>query len=139
MSMRKLTLGVVALGLMMGAAIAADKDDKKKKEEPPPPDPALTECVVPFRPAVVLDGKTATMEQLDELFARVKRYQSQLAAYRACLNPSMEAAQKSGDIAKDNEVTKQYNDSVTAEEQVVGAYNKVVEAFKAQQKLAKSG
>ena len=134
---RRVAGGLFAFALVTGAAMAADDDkkDPKKKEVPPPPDPTVVECIVPFRPAVVLDGRTATEEQMLALASRVKHYQAQLASYRACLNPLMNAARTSGDNARDSEIVKQYNDSVAAETEVVNAYNAILAQHRAAQGL----
>lgn len=132
MILRRLALGLMVLGLSSGIALAADKE-KEKPKPPPSPDPTLTECTVPFRPAVVLDGATATDEQIQALAVKIRRYQEQLGNYRACLEPSLNAA-KDVDLAKYNDLIKQYNDSVAAEEEVVAAYQKVLAAYKAASK-----
>ncbi len=135
---RQLAGGFLAFALLTSAASAADKD-AKKKEEPALPDPTMTECVVPFRPAIVLDGRTATEDQMVALAKRVKRYQAQLAAYRACLDPQMNAAKDSGDNARDSDIVKKYNDSVSAETEVVNAYNTILAAHRAAQGLPPEG
>ena len=134
---RRVAGGLLAFALAIGPAMAADKgkDDKDKKDVPPPPDPTMVECTVPFRPAIVLDGRTATEEQMLALASRVKHYQAQLASYRACLNPLMNAARTSGDGARDSEIVKQYNDSVSAETEVVNAYNTILAQHRAAQGL----
>jgi len=130
----------LALVLITGTALAADKDSKDKKDDkPPPPDPTMTECIVPFRPAIELDGRTATEDQMLALAKRVKRYQAQLATYRACLDPQMNAAKDSGDTAKDSEIVQQYNDSVNSETEVVDAYNKILAQHRAAQGLPPEG
>ncbi|MFZ1992252.1 MAG: hypothetical protein WAW96_21055 [Alphaproteobacteria bacterium] len=131
---RRVGGGLLAFALVTGAAMAADKD-KKKDEPPPPPDPTMVECTVPFRPAIVLDGRTATEEQMLALASRVKHYQAQLTSYRACLNPLMNSARTSGDNARDSEIVKQYNDSVAAETEVVNAYNAILAKHRAAQGL----
>lgn len=137
---RRLAGSLLAFALTLGAAMAADdKKDKKKDEGPPPPDPTMVECTVPFRPAIVLDGRTATEDQMVALASRVKHYQAQLAAYRACLSPMMNSARSSGDAARDSEVVKQYNDSVAAETDVVNAYNAILAAHRAAQGLPPAG
>ncbi|HXZ68629.1 MAG TPA: hypothetical protein VEH07_08580 [Alphaproteobacteria bacterium] len=133
---RRVAGGLLAFALMTGAAIAADKDkDKDKKDTPPPPDPTMVECTVPFRPAIALDGRTATEEQMLALASRVKHYQAQLASYRACLNPQMNAARTAGDNARDSEIVRQYNESVAAETEVVNAYNAILAQHRAAQGL----
>ena len=137
---RRVAGGLLAFSLTLGTAIAADdKNSKKKEETPPPPDPTMVECTVPFRPAIVLDGRTATEDQMVALASRVKHYQAQLAAYRACLSPMMNSARNSGDAARDSEVVKQYNDSVSAETEVVNAYNAILAAHRAAQGLPPEG
>jgi hypothetical protein len=148
--------------LMIGAALAADNDDSKgdkdkKKEGPPPPDPIMTECIVPFRPAiyvgaspspthrvvyagaprkVTLDPTQITDAKILALEEKVKHYQAQLKKYRDCLQPKMTAAESSGDRSADADVVKKYNDSVEAETEVVEAYNKIVAAYKLNQQSA---
>jgi len=138
---RRVAGGLLAFALLTSAALAADDDkkDPKKKDTPPPPDPTMTECVVPFRPAIVLDGRTATEEQMLALASRVKHYQAQLATYRACLNPLMNAARTTGDSARDSEIVKQYNDSVSAESDVVKAYNAILAQHRAAQGILPIG
>ena len=134
---RRVAGSLLAFALATSAAMAADDDkkDPKKKDVPPPPDPTMVECTVPFRPAIVLDGRTATEEQMLTLASHVKHYQAQLAAYRACLNPLMNAARTSGDNARDSEIVKQYNESVASETEVVNAYNAILNAHRMAQGL----
>lgn len=112
-------------------AFAAEKPKGKKDEEkPPPPDPALVECKVPFRPATTLDGATATEEQINAYYSAVRRYQEQLADYRACLDKKIEAAKAADDRVQLEALNKLYDDSVTSEEQVVGAFNAALKAYR---------
>lgn len=138
--LRRFVLGLFVCGLLgAGAglmlsdtAFAAEKPKGKKEDEikPPPPDPALTECKVPFRPATTLNGATASEEQINAYYAAVRRYQEQLADYRACLNKKIEAAKNAGDRVQLEALNKLYDDSVTNEEQVVGAFNAALKAYK---------
>ena len=61
----------------------------------------------------------------------MKRYQGQLTAYRACLDEKMTAAKAAEDTEALNALTTQYNDSVDAEEAVVGEFNEVLQACRA--------
>jgi len=136
---RRFVLGLFVCGLLgAGAglmladtAFAAEKPKGKEEEtKPPPPDPAVTECKVPFRPATTLNGATASEEQINAYYAAVRRYQEQLADYRACLNKKIEAANNAGDRVQLEALNKQYDESVTSEEQVVGAFNAAYKAYR---------
>jgi tetratricopeptide (TPR) repeat protein len=124
-------LGLVGAMAAMAAEKPRDKDKDKKDEKPPVADPATTECKLPFRPATVLNGAAATEEQVDAYYSAVRRYQEQLAAYRACIDKKIEAAKKAGDRVQLEALNKQYDDSISSEEQVVNAFNAAFNAYKA--------
>jgi hypothetical protein len=133
--LRRLLAGcLVVLGLVGAmAAMAAEKpkDKNKKDEKPPVADPATTECRLPFRPATGLNGASATEEQINANYSAVRRYQEQLATYRACIDKKIEAAKKADDRVQLDALNKQYDDSITSEEQIVNAFNAALNAYKA--------
>ncbi|MFO1187209.1 MAG: hypothetical protein U1E87_07005 [Alphaproteobacteria bacterium] len=85
---------------------------------------------MPFKPATTLNGATATEEQINAFYAAVRRYQEQLGDYRACLDKKIEAAKAAGDRVQIEALSKQYDESVTNEEQVVGAFNAALKAYR---------
>jgi hypothetical protein len=133
--LRRLLAGsLVVLGLVGVMAAQAANDPKakdKKVEKPAVADPATTECKVPFRPATSLNGASATEEQINASYSAVRRYQEQLAKYRACIDKKIEAADKAGDRVQLAALNKQYDESITAEELVVNAFNTAFNANKA--------
>jgi hypothetical protein len=132
--MRRTPIAAVALiviGLAASSAMAAGKKGKAKFE-PALPDPTQTECVLPFRPSVAIDGATATQEQINALAERVKRYQHQLKSYRDCLGPKLKSAQSANNLSRLKELDATYNASVQDEQKVVAGYNAVAAAHERQ-------
>lgn len=117
--MRTLKLIVAALALNSAAAIAAD-------------------CVAPEAPAVP-DGATSNMDQMLAGQQAVKAFVASNLEYMNCLDPMIKSAADAAKadgasdaaIATVKELESQYNAAVTREEEVAGAFNTAIRAYKA--------
>lgn len=117
--MRTLKLLIAALALNSATSIAAD-------------------CVAPEKPGIP-DGAASTMEQMLEGQQAVKAFVAANLEYMNCLDPKIASAAEAakadgaGDdaIAAVKELESQYNAAVTREEEVAGAFNTAIRAYKA--------
>ncbi|MDE0931223.1 MAG: hypothetical protein OSA77_11085 [Halioglobus sp.] len=95
------------------------------------------DCTAPPSPAL-LDGATATMEQMLAGQKAVKAYQAANADYMACLDPLITAAEvaAAGDspgpdlTATLEQLNADYNASVSTEEEVASGFNVALRDFK---------
>lgn len=92
------------------------------------------DCRMPFRPAVAIDGATASEAEVQAVHDAVMRFQSQLQVFRACLDDRIVAAEAAGDKAMVRSLTDRFNESVTAETEVVEAFNRELDEFRARGK-----
>lgn len=122
------TMALVLVGLVATSSAMAAGKKGKPKFEPALPDPTQTECVLPFRPSVAIDGATASTDEINALAERVRRYQNQLKTYRNCLGPKLKSAQSNSDLSLIRELDGTYNASVRDEQKVVAGYNAVMAA-----------
>ena len=99
------------------------------------------DCDAPARPPA-LDGGTASMEEMLAGQKNVKAFQTENMAYMQCLEKTFQAAKEnakeSSDAAARAIAQKEYADSVeaynaavSAEEEVAGAFNIALRAYKA--------
>lgn len=95
------------------------------------------DCAMPTAPTLP-QGATATLEQMVEGQKAVKAYQAAVAVYRSCLDPKIAAAETAaaGDspgpelVEALAAVNNEYNNSVTAEEEVAAKFNAELRAYK---------
>ena len=96
--------------------------------------PAARACEYP--PDLKLpDGKSATQEEMTAAVTSMKKYQTDMEAYRACLDADFAAlpVEQQTPEAKALQV-KRYNAAVDAETAEAAAFNDQVRAFKAAKK-----
>lgn len=101
--------------------------------------PAFAEdCSLPATPEMP-DGGSATMEEMVAGQQAVKAFQTDVQAYRACVDTKIEglkAAAAEGEADEEaveayRAATEAYNNSVKAEEQLAEDFNSAVREFKA--------
>ncbi len=110
---------LLSLALCSGAALAAD-------------------CTAP-EPPELPDGATSTMEQMLAGQKAVKAFQAANLEYMGCLEPQVNAAQtalKEGESSEEaladyQKLEATYNAAVSMEEEVAGAFNTQIKAYKA--------
>lgn len=96
------------------------------------------DCVKPDAPSIP-DGASATMEQMLAGQKAVKAFQSANLEYMGCLEPVLGAAQaklQDGEgseeaVAAYKKLEETYNAAVSMEEEVAGAFNAQIKAYKA--------
>ncbi len=100
--------------------------------------PAQAVCTYPPEPAVIPDGKTATLEQMVAAQKSVKEFDQAIVAYTSCLRLEHdEALAKSPDISegkkKDMEkmLAQKHDAAITADEALAARFNEQVKAYKA--------
>ena len=102
---------------------------------------AAADCDMPEKP-VMPDGATASLEQMIEGQQAVKTFQTANMDYMKCLETYFEAAKAeaesaTGDAAKSaarkehSETVDLYNDAVSTEEEVAGAFNVELREYRA--------
>jgi hypothetical protein len=95
------------------------------------------DCTAPAAPTLP-QGASATLEEMLAGQKAVKDYQAAVATYRACLDPKIAAAETaaSGDspgpelVEALNAINTEYNNSVTAEEEIATKFNAELKAYK---------
>lgn len=120
------TLAAVTIGLSAGiAAGVAQAADCDAPEKPP-----------------TLDGSTASMEEMLAGQKAVKAFQSANTDYMQCLEKNFQAAEENAKESADaaaraiaqkeyTQSVEAYNAAVSAEEEVAGAFNIALRAYKA--------
>jgi hypothetical protein len=96
------------------------------------------DCVKPDAPTIP-DGASATMEQMLAGQKAVKAFQAANLEYMGCLEPLVSAAQANLQDGKGSEeavaaykkLEETYNAAVSMEEEVAGAFNAQIKAYKA--------
>lgn len=95
------------------------------------------DCVAPERPPIP-DGATATMDTMLAGQQAVKAFQDSNMAYMHCLERRFNAARERIDEAPDNDARADYaravdayTAAVSAEEEVAGAFNAELRAYRA--------
>ncbi len=98
------------------------------------------ECVMPTPPTVP-DGSVATEAEMVSGFEGVKTFQAEAAAYRDCMDDEMEATRVSFDNAtgsrkkeyeaKFEEMSRSYNASIEAEEDLASDFNAQLGIYRA--------
>ena len=96
------------------------------------------DCVKPDAPSIP-DGASATMEQMLAGQKAVKAFQAANLEYMGCLEPMITAAQaklQDGEgseeaMAAYKKLEETYNAAVSMEEEVAGAFNTQIKAYKA--------
>jgi len=95
---------------------------------------AAAECELPAQPALP-DGATASQEEMSVAMGAFKGYQSDLTAYRACLDEASAALGTEEDaLEQQKALLEQYNESVDAEANLAERFNEQVRAYRAQSK-----
>lgn len=91
-------------------------------------------CEYPAAPKIP-DGKTATKEEMVAAAAAIKTYQTDLNAYRSCLETDYAALPAEQQTPESKAVMdKRYDDSVDTETTEAAAFNEQVRAFNATNK-----
>lgn len=81
------------------------------------------------------DGKTATQEEMSAAVTSMKKYQTDMEAYRTCLDADFAALPVDQQTPEAKALhTKRYNAAVDAETAEAAAFNEQVRAFKAAKK-----
>jgi hypothetical protein len=102
---------------------------------------AAADCEAPDQPTMP-DGATATMEEMLAGQQAVKAFQTENMQYMQCLEALYTAAEGKAKAAKDKSVRdaaeaqyresiEAYNTAVSVEEEVAGAFNIALRAYKA--------
>ncbi len=100
--------------------------------------PAQAACTYPSEPAVIPDGKTATLEQMVAAQKSVKEFDQAIVAYTSCLKLEHEAAlANSPDISEGKKkgmekvLAQKHDAAITADEALAARFNEQVKAYKA--------
>ncbi len=94
------------------------------------------DCSLPETPSVP-DGTSASMEEMIAGQKAVKGFQSDVQAYRACVDETLEAMKEAAASGEETAVeayktaNDAYNASVVAEEKLAEDFNTAVRAYKA--------
>lgn len=94
-------------------------------------------CIYPRPPETIPDGQTATREQMVEAYAAVKQFDTDIAAYNACLDLELQSILANPELAEaDKERVRamqaqKNNAAVDHAEQVAQNFNDQLRAFNA--------
>lgn len=89
------------------------------------------ECVFPSSEIDIPDGSKASKESMVAAIQRVKAYQSEMAAFRTCLDDELAAIAEPRPLEALQFHDLRFNASVTSEEEVASKLNNEIRAFKA--------
>jgi hypothetical protein len=89
------------------------------------------ECVFPSSEIDIPDGSKASKESMIAAIQQVKAYQSEMAAFRTCLDDELAALAEPRPLEALQFHDLRFNASVTSEEEVANKLNNEIRAFKA--------